>query len=51
VATALYQTDSLFVRGSEIRYRLSADHSAARRPLGQNSGLYLFDEIEFEIID
>ena len=51
VATALYQTDSLFVRGSGIRYHLSADHSAARRPLGQNSGLYLFDEIEFEIID
>ena len=51
VATALYQTVSLFVRGSGIRYRLSADHSAARRPLGQNSGLYLFDEIEFEIID
>ena len=40
-----------FVRGSGIRYRLSAEHSATRRPLGQNSGLYLFDNIEFEIID
>lgn len=51
VATALYQTNSLFVRGSGIRYRLSAEHSATRRPLGPNRGLYLFDKIEFEIID
>ena len=49
VASAHYQTSNLFIHGSNVRYSLQAEYSATRKPLSQNNGKFLFDQIVYSI--
>ena len=50
VASAQYDTRKLFIHKSGSQYQLSADYSANRKPLSENSSAFLFDQINFSLI-
>jgi hypothetical protein len=50
VASAQYDTRKLFIHKSGSQYQLSADYSANRKPLPENSSAFLFDQINFSLI-
>ena len=50
VTSAHYETSNLFIHKNNTQYSLSAKYSAIRKPLSQNNGKFLFDQIEFSTI-
>jgi len=51
VESALYSTEKLYIRGESTKYSLNAEYSSVRKPVSENGGKFIFDQIDYSTAD